>query len=110
MTTQEETTPGDQEIVDHVDAVGTVELSTDVHLVEVFSLPRVFLVGTEMGLQPGEALDFRTGWDFDLQRPWDAAVEYIRRVKPLLVVGSPECTLLSILENLKKQAHEKEFQ
>ena len=64
QTTHEETTLGDQEIVDHVDAVGAVEPSTDVHWVEVFSPPRVSV-----------------GWNRD-------------------GLGSFECTLFNILQNL----------
>ncbi len=48
-------------------------------------------------------MDMVTGWDFTLKRHRDAAWEYIRRVKPLLIIGSPECTMFSSLQNLNKK-------
>lgn len=61
-----------------------------------------------MGLKPGEAMDLLTGWDFTLPRHRCAALKYIRVVKPRLLIGSPECTFFSALQNLTRSSWTKE--
>ena len=57
-----------------------------------------------MGLRPGEAMDLLTGWDFTLKRHREAAMAYMKRVKPNLLIGSPECTMCSALQAISKKA------
>ena len=58
-------------------------------MIEMFSPPRVTVVGSTEGLEVGEAMDLITGWDFtkheDQQRAW----EDIKREQPKLIIGSP---------------------
>ena len=56
---------------------------------EVYSPARVTKVAHKMGLEAGEAFDLTNGWDFRLERHRKAAMEYIRRVKPKLVIWEP---------------------
>ena len=48
-------------------------------------------------------MDLLTGWDFDLIRHQEAALAYVDRVKPKLIIGSPMCTYFSSLQNLNKE-------
>ena len=49
----------------------------------------VEMYARRMGLVAGQALDLRTGWDFRLPRHKEAALRYVRKVRPKLVIGSP---------------------
>ena len=39
-------------------------------------------------------------WDFRLPRHEEAALRYVRKVRPKLVIGSPGCTVFNQLQNL----------
>ena len=73
-----------------------------VHVSEVFSPPRCIAVASRFGLNPGLAFDLRTGRDLNdrdhLAELWD----YLATERPLLVVGSPECTAFSNLQYLNR--------
>ena len=71
-------------------------------ITEVFSPPRIAEAAREMGLLPGESMDLLTGWDFSKSADRQRAIRQIREQKPFLVVGSPPCTLFSILQGLNK--------
>ena len=81
-----------------------------VDVAEVYSPPRVTTHAAKMGLAPGEAMDLTTGWDFTLERHRQAALKYIQKVKPKLLIGSPECTMFSALQicNRKNWGPEKQ--
>ena len=81
-----------------------------VEVMEMYSPPRVTAMGRKMGLEVGEAMDLTTGWDFTLERHRAAAWEYIRRVKPRLVIGSPMCRMFSSLQNLTKNKRRPEWE
>ena len=70
-------------------------------IIEMFSPPRVTKVGKGMGLEAGEAMDLITGWDFsreeDRKKAW-----YIKVEKPKLIIGSPPCTMFSVLQHMHK--------
>lgn len=78
-------------------------------LCELFSPPRVVSVANSEGLRGGWSLDLNhrdpvTGSEWDLS---DAATQekvwkMVRRDKPLVIGLSPECTLSSQLQNLRK--------
>ena len=68
-------------------------LSTDIS--EMFSPERVTAVCKDYGLKPGQAMDIKNGFDFDLSSDRDKAWESILRDKPMLVIGSPPCTFFS---------------
>ena len=68
---------------------------------EVYSPPRVApLAPIKAGLPYEGSLDLRTGWDFDEPRHRAAAMDLVRKRKPLWVIGSPMCTWFSQLEAL----------
>ena len=72
----------------------------DVDIAEVYSMPRITTEAMKFGLSAGEAMDIRNGYDFKLASDRHRAIEYVREVKPLLIVGSPECRMFSTLQNL----------
>ena len=78
------------------------EEEEDVDVVEIFSPPRVTEAAKIIGLKAGLAMDLTTGWDFNVKAHRDAAEEYVRRVKPWLVIGSPECKIFSALQHIDK--------
>ena len=69
-------------------------------LTEVFSPPRIAEAAREMGLIPGESMDLLSGWDFSKNADRQRAISYIKENRPFLVVGSPPCTLFSVLQGL----------
>ena len=74
------------------------EAGSVVDVVEMYSPPRTTPVARRLGLVAAQAL--RTGWDFRLPRHKEAALLYVRKVRPNLVIGSPGCTVFSQLQNL----------
>ena len=73
-----------------------------VDVVEVFSPARITAHANRMGLTPGIAVDLRTGWDLDLKSHREALWKYLYKVKPYLVVGSPECKAFSLMAKMNK--------
>ena len=78
-------------------------------LCELFSPPRVSAVASARGLRGGWALDVNfvdpvsgSAWDLSEPRAQEKVWKMIRRDKPLVVGLSPECTLFSALQNLRK--------
>ena len=71
-----------------------------VDVVEMYSSPRTTPVARRMVLVAGQALDLLTGCDFRLPRHKEAALRYVRKVRPKLVIGSPGCTVFSQLQNV----------
>ena len=67
--------------------MGGVQANSDI--AEMYSPPRCTAMAAEMGLKPGEAMDLTTGWGFTLERHRSAAREYMKRMQPKLVVGTP---------------------
>ena len=74
--------------------------STDIR--EIFSAERVTAVFKKAGLVPGEAMDIKAGYDFDLLADRKRCWELILRDEPLLNIGSPPCTMFSHLQELHK--------
>ena len=56
-------------------------------------------------------MDILTGWDFDKGEDRRRAVKYVLTEKPKLVIGSPMCTLFSLLQeiNIAKHGHDPEW-
>ena len=81
-----------------------------IDVAEIYSPPRVTKMAEKMGLKAGEAMDLITGWDFTLQRHREAAMEYVKRVKPKLVIGSPQCRMFSSMQHLNQKKHTVEHQ
>ena len=76
---------------------------------ELFSPPRMTAAATAQGLKGGwsldlEAVDPITGcmWDLSTERAQAKVWKLLRRDKPLVVGLSPQCTLFSSLQNLRK--------
>ena len=69
-------------------------------IAEIYSPQRVTAEARKFGLKPGEALDLVTGWDFNRPAHREAARRYIQRTRPRLLIGSPMCTMFSVLQNL----------
>ena len=72
---------------------------------EIFSPERMTTVCKQYGLIPGQAMDIKNGFDFDLaakrKKTWDS----ILPDKPKLVIGSPPGTFLSRLQELNKHMY-----
>ena len=52
-----------------------MQVSSEVHMAEIYSPPRVTTEGQKWGLSTGEAMDLTTGWDFRLKEHRDKAWE-----------------------------------
>ena len=81
--------------------LGDAEVGS-VDVVDIFSPERVGKACVSFGLEQGMAMDIKSGFDFDLAVDRARCWETIKRDKPLLVIGSPPCTLFSRLQELNK--------
>ena len=52
-------------------------------------------------------MDLKTGWDFRRKDHREQARRYVEDMKPLLIIGSPECTMFSSLQNLSRWTEDK---
>ena len=92
---------------------GIIYRLCSVDVAEVFSPPRVSSEAAKFGLMAGEAMDLTTGWGFNRKEDRDKAEEYVGKVKPLVLIGSPPCVAFSQLQSLiadseRKREHLKE--
>ena len=84
----------------------TLRTSNDVS--EVFSPPRVVVQAPRYGLSPGISLDLTVSDEYG--RPWDLSdhptrervIKLVEAEKPMLIIGSPPCTMFSQLQSLVK--------
>ena len=51
----------------------------------------------ERGLEGGEAMDLKTGWDFDKEEDRNRAWDYITKERPKLIIGSPPWTIMKMV-------------
>ena len=56
-------------------------------------------MGESMGLHGACSMDLTTGWDFTSAVHQQAASDYIRRMRPKILIGSPMCSLLNPVSN-----------
>ena len=78
-----------------------------VDIAEVYSPPRVTTAAPKYRLLPGEAFNLTNGCNFNRSKDHAAAEAYIVEREPLLLIGSPLCTMFSSLQNLNKWTAEK---
>ena len=71
-----------------------------VDISEIYSPQRVTNEARRYGLKPGEAMDITTGWEFRKQEDRERASNYAKEEKPLVLIGSPMCTMFSRLQHL----------
>ena len=69
-------------------------------ITEVYSPERVVKACRGQNLVPGTSMDLTNGWDFTKKEDRDRAVVRVNQEKPNLLIGSPPCTLFSIIQNL----------
>ena len=84
--------------------IGGSELAS-ADVVEVFSPERVGEMCKKFGLEQGAAMDLKNGYDFDLAKDRARCWEEIEKSAPLLVIGSPPCTLFSQLQEINKHMY-----
>ena len=53
-------------------------------------------------------MDLQTGWDFSRKSDQERAWKYLVEEKPKLLIGSPMCTIFSVLQNLSRWTAEKQ--
>ena len=85
-----------------------VQSLMNIDIAEMYSPPRVTAEGKRFGLKPGEAMDLSTGWDFRKADHREKAMKYIKEKKPRLVIGSPMCTMFSVLQNWSAWTEDKD--
>jgi hypothetical protein len=83
-------------------------------LAEIYSLPRVVKEANGMGMRGGFSIDFTAPnpddyiWDLSKHEFHQRAFAKIRECRPYMIVGSPECTLFSTIQNLNMRMPEGE--
>ena len=80
-----------------------------VDVTEVYSRPRIAAACQEAGLVGGSSFDLRTGWDLSNPHQQRMAIQKIMAESPRLLVGSPPCTLFSILQNLNLAVQDEKW-
>ena len=78
-------------------------MSVDVS--ELYSPERVAAVCKSYGLRPGQSMDIKNGFDFDLSADRKKDWNHVVNDKPSLVIGSPPCTYFSRLHELNKHMY-----
>ena len=73
-----------------------------VDVMEMFSPERVGKLCKEYGLDQGSSMDIKSGYDFDKAEDRKRCWEAVMKDEPMLVIGSPPCTMLSRLHELNK--------
>ena len=71
-----------------------------VDFTEVYPQERVNEVAKKHGLVPGSSLDLTNRWGFTKPEHRRAAWKKIKSEDPYLIIGSPPCTLLSVLQEV----------
>jgi len=79
-----------------------------VDISEIYSPERIAAEARKFGLIAGLSMDLLTGWDFEKKEDRSKAEEHQEKEKPLLLVGSPMCTMFSKLQRLSAWTDEKE--
>ena len=88
--------------MDDVDARILSSVILGVDLTEVYSPVRVAAVAAKFGLRPGSSLDLTNGWNFSKSEHRRRALLKIKEEDPYCVIGSPPCTMFSMLQELTK--------
>ena len=83
---------------------------SEIHVAELFSEPRVTKWCEDNDLNAGESFDLKTGWDLHRPDHRAAVLEYVRKAKPKVVIGSPPCTMFSRLQNMNGWTEERRQQ
>lgn len=76
-----------------------------VDVTEIYSPARVNTLAAKMGPIPGHSLDITNGWDFTKEEHRRKAWHLIKPTEPNMVIGSPPCTLFSMLQELNLHLH-----
>ena len=75
---------------------------------EMCSVTRVTKEAKKLHLKAGPDMDLRNGWNVDLAAKREESFEYIRKVRPLTIIGSPMCTMFSQLQSLSGRTRSKQ--
>ena len=78
-----------------------------VDIMEVFSPARVNQLAVKFGLVAGASLDLTNGYDSEKREDREKAWKKVVEDKPAMVVGSPPCTMFSLLQELNLAVHGK---
>ena len=71
-----------------------------VDVTEIYSQERVCKEAAKFGLKPGWSVDLLTGFNLSKKSDRQKVEEHQRTEKPVLMVGSPMCTMFSMLQTL----------
>ena len=96
------------EVVDHLDEDDKRILCgaiVGVDLTEVYSSERIARVCGSFQLLLGSSYDLTNGWNCCLASHRAKAIADKKEQKPTLLVGSPPCTMMSILQTLNQAKH-----
>ena len=86
------------------------KLIMGVDITEVYSPERVNKTAAKYGLKPGSSLDLTNGWDFNKREHRRQAWKKIMQEEPELLIGSPPCTMFSILQQLNLAIHAEDVE
>ena len=87
-------------------------LQSQYDLAEIYSPPRVVKDANGMGMRGGLSLDLTAPdpngyvWDFSKHECRQKAFAMIRETRPYMIIGSPECTPFSTIQNLNMRTPE----
>ena len=73
-------------------------------ITEVYSPVWVAAVAAKLGLTPGTSFHRTNSWDFSKDSHRTSAWKLIKEQDPYCIIGSPPCTMFSMLQELIKSA------
>ena len=86
-------------IADQLDQVMMRTMIASMDVAEFYSPPRIASMAAKMGLRAGWSLDISThgkdgrAWDFNIPEMRNRAARMVLTDKPVLLIGSPMCTI-----------------
>ena len=76
-----------------------------VGVAEIYLPARVNKLAAKIGLAQGHLLDLKHGWDLSKADEMIKAWKLLKPTDPYVGIGSPPCTLLSMLQKLNLYIH-----
>ena len=83
-------------------------LLADVGVAEIFSPAKFIAVASGHGLRADWALDLKNGWDLSKKSVQQRVWQKIMEDKPQLIIGSPPCTWVALIQELSIHKHKND--
>lgn len=103
MATDLDTVAGSE--LDRTDKAILAAVILGADITEVYSPERVNRVAAKFSLAKGSSLDLLAGWDLSKVEQRNACWQRVKKEDPYFIIGSPPCTLPSLLQEFSIKAN-----